>query len=94
MHRRFGQLVRALRGRLCFYRALLAHPRTPRAARWCLLAALGYMALPFDIIPDFVPVLGHLDDLVIVPGLLALALWLIPCEVRAECRTACLQETG
>jgi uncharacterized membrane protein YkvA (DUF1232 family) len=42
--------------------------------------------LPFDLSPDFIPVLGHLDDLVIVPGLVILAMWLIPQDVITECR--------
>ena len=44
--------------------------------------------MPLDLIPDFVPVIGHLDDVLIVGGLAALALWLIPGEVRRECRLA------
>jgi len=42
------------------------------------------LALPFDVIPDFIPVLGYLDDVLIVPGLICLALWLVPQEVCAS----------
>ncbi len=51
---------------------VLKHPKTPRMARVLLGMAIAYMASPIDLIPDFIPVLGHLDDLVIVP-LLVLA---------------------
>jgi uncharacterized membrane protein YkvA (DUF1232 family) len=47
---------------------------------------VGYAFSPIDLIPDFVPVLGYLDDLVIIPLGLALALKMIPADVMAECR--------
>jgi uncharacterized membrane protein YkvA (DUF1232 family) len=71
---------------LAVYRLVLKHPRTPLLAKVLLGLAVGYALLPFDLIPDFIPVLGHLDDLVIVPALVILAMWLIPQEVVAECR--------
>ncbi len=73
-------------GELAVYRGILGHPDTPRPARWLLGAALGYLCLPFDLIPDWVPVLGQVDDLVIVPGLIWCALRLIPEHVVRECR--------
>lgn len=42
--------------------------------------------LPFDLIPDFIPVIGQLDDLVIVPGLVLLALKFVPKEIVEDCR--------
>jgi uncharacterized membrane protein YkvA (DUF1232 family) len=85
---RLRQAWQRFRAELDFWRRVWRHPRTPRAARWLLGLALAYAVTPFDIIPDFIPVLGHLDDLVIVPALVALAAWLVPRDVLAECRSA------
>jgi len=53
-----------------------------------LWLAIGYLMLPFDLIPDFIPVLGQLDEVLILPGLIYLALKLTPDEVVAECRAS------
>jgi len=68
------------------YQRVLRHPDTPWYAKAVLGLAVGYLLLPIDLIPDFIPVLGQLDDLLIVPGLVWLALKLIPPEVVAACR--------
>jgi len=69
-----------------YCRALLRHPRTPRAARWLLGCALVYLVSPVDLIPDGIPILGQRDDLLMVPSLVAFALLLIPATVKRECR--------
>jgi len=68
------------------YRLALKHPGTPRIAKWLLWIALAYLVSPIDLIPDFIPVIGQLDDLLIVPGLIWIALRLIPAGVLQECR--------
>lgn len=68
-------------------------PRTPWAARVLLVLVIAYALSPIDLIPDFVPVLGYLDDLLLLPLGIALALTLIPPTVLADSR-ARLQSQG
>jgi len=68
------------------YQLVLRDKRTPKLAKGLLGLAVVYLLLPFDIIPDFIPIIGHLDDLVIVPALVILALKMVPKEVIADCR--------
>jgi uncharacterized membrane protein YkvA (DUF1232 family) len=75
-----------LKTELKAYRFALKHAGTPKAAKVLLGAAIGYTLLPFDIIPDFIPVIGHIDDAIIVPLLVIAALGMIPPEVMQECR--------
>ncbi len=59
---------------------------TPWTAKLLAALTVGYALSPIDLIPDFIPVLGYLDDLVILPALVALTIKLIPAEVMAACR--------
>jgi uncharacterized membrane protein YkvA (DUF1232 family) len=65
-------------------------PRTPWYAKALALGVVAYLFSPIDIIPDFIPVLGHLDDIIIVPAGIALAVWLIPKDVWQDA----ILETG
>jgi len=86
MFHRLKSAKMKLAAELKVLRLVLKHPRTPLLAKVLLGAAVGYLLLPFDLIPDWVPVLGYLDDLVVVPVLIVLALKLVPDEVIEECR--------
>lgn len=61
-------------------------PATPFLARIIIAFAIAYAVSPIDLIPDFIPFLGQLDDLLILPLLIVWALRLIPPEVAARCR--------
>ena len=65
-------------------------PRVPWFAKASAIFVVAYALSPIDLIPDFVPMFGYLDDLVIVPLGILLARRLIPADVMEECRTAAL----
>ncbi|KNZ33538.1 MAG: hypothetical protein AD742_06115 [Methylibium sp. NZG] len=71
---------------------LFKHPRTPRAARWVAIAVIAYAVSPIDLIPDFIPVLGLLDEMVLIPLGVALVVRLTPRplwqELLAEARAS------
>jgi uncharacterized membrane protein YkvA (DUF1232 family) len=62
------------------------HPGTPWPARALGVFVVAYALSPIDLIPDFIPVLGYLDDLLLLPGLIWLAIRLVPPAILAECR--------
>jgi uncharacterized membrane protein YkvA (DUF1232 family) len=80
------QTAAKIKKEFAVYRLVLKHPKTPMLAKILLGLAVGYILLPFDLIPDFIPVIGQLDDLVIVPALVYAALKLIPAEIVESCR--------
>ncbi|MBE0691229.1 MAG: DUF1232 domain-containing protein [Anaerolineae bacterium] len=87
---RLRAFTRTVKSEIDVYQRVLRDPRTPWPARLLLGAALGYLLLPFDLIPDFIPVLGQLDDLLIVPGLVWLATRLIPQDAWDDARQPAL----
>jgi uncharacterized membrane protein YkvA (DUF1232 family) len=64
----------------------LKRKETPWHAKLLAGLTVGYALSPIDLIPDFIPVLGYLDDLILLPAMVALTVRLIPQEVMAECR--------
>src|SRR5579859_5377671 len=78
--------ARVLKRDICALYLAVRDPRTPWYARAVAAAVLAYALSPLDLIPDFIPVIGYLDDLIVVPLGIALALRLIPEQVMSECR--------
>ena len=79
-------LVRRFSQEVEFYKRVFRNPRTPRVSKVLLGVAIAYAVSPIDLIPDFIPVIGYLDDLIILPLLILIAIRLIPRSVIMECR--------
>jgi len=62
------------------------HPGTPWYAKVLAVLIIGYALSPIDLIPDFIPVAGYLDDLILIPAGIALLIKIIPRDVLEECR--------
>ncbi len=62
------------------------NPKTPWYAKALVMVVVAYALSPIDLIPDFIPVLGYVDDVLLPPGLIWLAIRLLPSDVLAECR--------
>jgi uncharacterized membrane protein YkvA (DUF1232 family) len=86
MFEKLQSLGRRLKREVTVYQLVIQDKRTPTLAKLLLMLAVGYLLLPFDIIPDFIPVIGHVDDAVIVPALVLLALRYVPQAVLDDCR--------
>ena len=87
MIKKLKAIAHRLKAEFAFYRRLQQHPQTPKLAKALLWLAISYLVMPFDLIPDFLPIIGQLDELVIIPLLLYWALKLTPPDVIAACRT-------
>ncbi len=62
------------------------HPLTPWYAKLLGVFVVAYALSPIDLIPDFIPVLGYVDDVILLPALIWLTVRLVPAPVLAECR--------
>jgi uncharacterized membrane protein YkvA (DUF1232 family) len=64
---------------------LTRHPETPRGAKWLAWGVLAYALSPIDLIPDFIPFLGQLDDIILIPLGVTLVVKLVPEPLWAAC---------
>jgi len=86
------QRARHLKGETFALYLAARDPRTPWYAKLLVAGIVAYAFSPIDLIPDFIPVIGYLDDLILVPLGIALAIRMVPGPVLAECRVRA-QET-
>jgi len=83
---RSRQILESFKREITVYRRVLRDERTPPRAKLFLSLAIAYVCMPFDLIPDFIPVIGHLDDAIIVPALVIMALRSVPADAISEHR--------
>ena len=86
MLNRLKQRARALKNEAFAVYLAAKDPRTPWYAKALVFFVVAHTFSPIDLIPDFIPILGYLDDLIITPGGLWLAVRMIPPDVLAEAR--------
>ncbi len=84
--------MHGLKTDLCALYYACRDPRTGVLPKLVILFALGYALSPVDIIPDFIPVIGHLDDVVIIPLLISLSIKIIPDDVWKDSHLKAVNE--
>lgn len=86
MFNKLKDKLKSVKGELAVLSVAYRDKRTPLLPKILLGLTIGYMLSPIDLIPDFIPVLGLLDDLVIVPLLIRASIRMLPKEVVADAR--------
>lgn len=86
LFKKFKEKMKELKYNLAALYLVYKRNDTPILAKIVILITIGYALSPIDLIPDFIPVLGYLDDLVLLPFLIYLSLKLVPKEIMQECR--------
>jgi uncharacterized membrane protein YkvA (DUF1232 family) len=83
---RLKQTARRLKNEIAILGVVYRDPRTPWYAKAVIFLVIAQFLSPIDLIPDFIPVLGYLDDLILIPQGIALAIRLVPKEVFSDAR--------
>jgi uncharacterized membrane protein YkvA (DUF1232 family) len=84
--------ARSFKRELIVYERVVRDERTRLSAKLFLALAIGYFCIPFDLIPDFIPVVGHVDDAIVIPALVLAAIRLMPHEIVLEHRERLVRE--
>lgn len=84
--KKLRERAEALKTEILALSLALKDRRTPLLAKILIAISVSYALSPIDLIPDFIPVLGYVDDLILLPGIIALAIKMIPKEVLEDCR--------
>jgi len=75
---KFKKIKRVIKKYLCLAKLIYGDKRTPKISKFFLWLALTYAISPIDLIPDFIPIIGYVDDIIILPILIFLALIFVP----------------
>lgn len=86
MFKKLKNWARKVKNNVMVLNLALKHPKTPLYAKFFVGIIVAYILNPIDLIPDFIPVLGYLDDVIILPVGILIAINLIPGDILAECR--------
>ena len=86
MMQEWKQKVRQLKREISAIYFACKHPKVPWYTKILAICVVGYAFSPIDLIPDIIPILGYLDDLILVPLRIMLLVRMIPADVLAECR--------
>lgn len=78
--------IQELKEKLAALSLAYKRPDTPMAAKILAAITVAYALSPIDLIPDFIPIFGYLDDLIILPLLIALSIKLVPPNILEECQ--------
>ena len=82
-----AERARSVKRELVALALAVRHPHTPWYAKLVVAGCVAYALTPVDFIPDAIPVVGFIDDLVFIPLVIALAVRFVPAPVLADCRT-------
>ena len=79
-----NKFIQKIKNDIVLYQRLIKDNRTPKLSKILLVIAIAYALSPIDIIPDFIPIIGYLDDLIIIPILVTTAVLFIPKSLIKE----------